>query len=323
MSHYLVTGAAGFIAARTCELLLDAGHTVAACDNLNDYYDVRLKRHRLERLQARTGFSFRVADIEDVKALDEVFAGRPPAAVINLAARAGVRPSIEQPEPYVATNVAGTLRVLEAMRRHGVKKLVLASSSSLYAGQAMPFVETLPVNSPLSPYAATKKAAEMLAASYHHLHGIDCSILRYFTVYGPGGRPDMAVLRFCRWIDEGRPIQLLGDGSQSRDFTYIDDIARGTIAALRPLGYEIINLGGGRNPIAMTEVIAKLENLLGRKANLARQPAHPADLPATWADIEKAHRLLDWKPEVDLDTGLRRTVDWYRRNRDMVLQLAM
>jgi UDP-glucuronate 4-epimerase len=323
MAHYLVTGAAGFIAARTTELLLDAGHTVTGCDNLNDYYDVRLKQHRLARLQARPGFSFVHADIEDAAGLEPLFAGRATEAVINLAARAGVRASIAQPEVYFTTNVEGTLRLLELMRRHGVKKFVLASSSSLYAGQPMPFFEELPVDRPVSPYAATKKAAEMLAYSYHHLHGIDCSVLRYFTVYGPASRPDMAVLRFIKQIDEGVPLELLGDGTQARDFTYIDDIARGTVAALRPLGYEVINLGGGKNPLPLSLIIGKLEALLGKEARYDRKPFHPADLKETWADISKARRLLDWKPLVGIDEGLRLSVEWYRANQSWLKDLKL
>ena len=321
MGTYLVTGAAGFIAARTCGLLLDAGHTVVGLDNLNDYYDVRLKEHRLQGLVGRPGFTFVRADIEQPAALAPVFAAHRFDAVINLAARAGVRASIEQPHVYVATNITGTLNLLEAMRGHGVKKFVLASSSSLYAGQTMPFLEEQPVNTPLSPYAATKKAAEMLACSYHHLHGLDCSILRYFTVYGPASRPDMGLLRFTRWIDEGRPLELFGDGSQARDFTYIDDIARGTIASLRPLGYEIINLGGGKNPVTISTIISRLEALLGRAAQFDHRPFHAADIKETWADIAKAGRLLGWQPEVPLDEGLRRSVEWYRANRDWLRTL--
>ncbi len=314
MGTYLVTGAAGFIAARTAELLLEAGHTVVGLDNLNDYYDVRLKEHRLARLRARPEFLFVHADIEDPAALAPVFGGHRFDAVINLAARAGVRASIDQPKLYFATNVDGTLNLLELMRRHGVKKFVLASSSSLYAGQPLPFSEESPVNSPASPYAASKKAAEMLAYTYHHLHGLDCSVLRYFTVYGPASRPDMGLLRFTSWIDRGQPIELYGDGSQSRDFTYIDDIARGTIAALRPLGYEIINLGGGREPVTVASLIARLEVLLGKKAVLERKPFHPADMKETGAAIAKAGRLLGWKPQVPIDDGLRQSVDWYRAN---------
>lgn len=314
MGTYLVTGAAGFIAARTTGLLLDAGHTVVGIDNFNDYYDVRLKQHRLDALTGRKGFSFVRADIESEAALAPLFAQHRFDAVINLAARAGVRASIEQPRPYFSTNVDGSLNLLELMRRHGVKKFVLASSSSLYAGQAMPFSEELAVNTPLSPYAASKKAAEMLAYSYHHLHGIDCSILRYFTVYGPASRPDMGLLRFTSWIDRGHPIELFGDGSQARDFTYVDDIARGTIASLKPLGYEVINLGGGLNPITIADIISRLEKLLGKKAVLDRKPFHPADLKETWADITKADRLLGWKPQITLDDGLKRSVEWYRAN---------
>jgi len=314
MAHYLVTGAAGFIAARTSELLLDAGHTVAGCDNLNDYYDVRLKRHRLDRLAARPGFSFVRADLEDRAALEPLFAARPVDAVINLAARAGVRASIAQPGIYFTTNVGGTLHLLELMRRHGVRKFVLASSSSLYAGQPTPFTEDLPVNTPASPYAASKKAAEMLAYTYHQLHSFDCTVLRYFTVYGPAGRPDMAVLRFIKLIDDGAALELLGDGSQARDFTYIDDIARGTVAALRPVGFEVVNLGGGRNPLPLSLLVTKMERLLGKPAKMERRAFHPADLRETWADIAKAERLLGWKPEIGIDEGLRRTVEWYRAN---------
>lgn len=314
MGTYLVTGAAGFIAARTTGLLLEAGHTVVGLDNFNDYYDVRLKEHRLATLTGRKGFSFVRADIEDEPALAQIFAQHQFDAVINLAARAGVRASIEQPRLYFATNVDGTLNLLELMLQHGVKKFILASSSSLYAGQTMPFTEELAVNTPLSPYAASKKSAEMLAYSYHHLHGLDCSILRYFTVYGPASRPDMGLLRFTSWIDRGQPIELFGDGSQARDFTYVDDIARGTIAALKPLGYEVINLGGGKNPITIADIIRRLETLLGKKAVLEQKPFHPADMKETWADIAKAHRLLDWQTQVSLDDGLRQSVEWYRAN---------
>jgi len=323
MGTYLVTGAAGFIAARTVGLLLDAGHTVVGLDNFNDYYDVRLKQHRLDALVGRKGFTFVRADIEDQAVLAAVFAPHRFDAVINLAARAGVRASIEQPRPYFATNVDGSLNLLELMRQHGVKKFVLASSSSLYAGQAMPFSEDLAVNTPLSPYAASKKAAEMLAYSYHHLHGIDCSILRYFTVYGPASRPDMGLLRFTSWIDRGQPIELFGDGSQARDFTYVDDIARGTIAALKPVGYEVINLGGGQNPVTISDVIGRLEKLLGKKAVLDRKPFHPADLKETWADIAKADRLLGWAPRVSLDEGLRRSVEWYQANQSWLRDVKL
>lgn len=318
MASYLVTGAAGFIASRTAELLLAAGHAVVGVDNLNDYYDVRLKRHRLARLARAAGagnFRFHEADIEQPEALAPLFAAHRFDAVLNLAARAGVRYSIEHPELYVSTNVLGALHLLELMRRHGVRKQVLASSSTLYAGTAMPFREDRPVQQPLSPYAATKQAAEALASSYHHLHGISTTVLRYFTVYGPAGRPDMAVYRFIEAIDAGAPLAVFGDGTQARDFTYVDDIARGTIAALALPGYEVVNLGGGRNPVTLTDLIARLEAILGKPARWDRQPFHSADMKATWADIAKAGRLLGWRPATTLDDGLRQTVAWHRAYR--------
>lgn len=321
MATYLVTGAAGFIAARTSQLLLDAGHTVVGVDNLNDYYDVRLKQHRLAQLTSRPNFTFAQLDIEQLAALEPLFAQHKFAGVLNLAGRAGVRYSLENPFVYLATNALGTLNVIELMRRHGVKKHVMASSSSLYAGQKMPFTEDLPVNTPISPYAASKKAAELMAYSYHSLYQIDTTVLRYFTVYGPGSRPDMAQLRFIKWIDEGQPIELFGDGTQSRDFTYVDDIARGTIAALKPLGYEIINLGGGRNPVMLTTLIEKLEVLLGKEAIYDRKPVHAADIKETWADIGKAERLLGWKPRTGIDEGLKLSVDWYRANQSWLKAL--
>lgn len=334
---YLVTGAAGFIASRVCELLLADGHTVVGIDNLNDYYDVRLKDYRLARLlndqewtvgdsptQSRHynrsvtagSFVFRAIDTENMAGLEALFAEFKFEVVFNLAARAGVRYSMVNPHVYLSTNAQGTLNVMEAMRRHGVKKQVLASTSSLYAGCPMPFTEDQPVNTPLSPYAASKKAAELMAYTYHRLHGIDTTVVRYFTVFGPAGRPDMAPFRFIEWIIVGKPIELFGDGSQSRDFTYVDDIARGTILAAKPLGYEIVNLGGGNNPISLHALIALMEQCLDRKATTAIQPPHAADLKETWADISKAERLLGWKPEVSTEEGIRRTVDWHLAQRD-------
>tara|TARA_Y100001968_G_scaffold259049_1_gene246159 strand:+ start:2002 stop:2988 length:987 start_codon:yes stop_codon:yes gene_type:complete len=328
MAKYLVTGAAGFIGARTAELLLEQGHQVVGVDNLNGYYDRRLKDRRLSALEEKQSvgveFSFHELDIEDLVSLRSVFADQGPfQAVLNLAARAGVRYSLENPHVYFSTNAAGALNILECMREFNCRKLVLISTSSLYAGQKMPFSEKLPVNEPLSPYAASKKSAELMAFSYHSLFSMDVSVLRYFTVFGPAGRPDMAPFRFIRWISEGEPIKLYGDGSQSRDFTYVDDVARGTIAAIRPVGYEIINIGGGRTPISLNDFITKLEELIGKKARVEYQPFHEADLKQTWAEIGKAWQLLDWKPEISLDEGLRRTVDWYLLNRQWVNDLDL
>ncbi|MBC2604438.1 NAD-dependent epimerase/dehydratase family protein [Pelagicoccus albus] len=319
----LVTGCAGFVGWRTCSLLLEQGAEVVGMDVINDYYDVRMKEWRLADLAKYPGFEFVKADIENMGLLNYLFDNHKFDAVINLAARAGVRYSMENPHVYLGSNAEGTLNLLECMRRKGIKKLVLASTSSLYAGQQMPFVETLPVNEPISPYAASKKAAEVMAYTYHYLYDFDVSILRYFTVYGPACRPDMSPLRFLRWIDEGTPITLFGDGTQSRDFTHVDDIARGTIAALKPLGYEIINLGGGNNPISINRMIEVFEGLLGKKAVIEHKPFNKSDMLHTWANIEKAGKLLAWKPEIGFEKGLKTLVDWYQENRNWVLKLKL
>lgn len=321
MQTILVTGAAGFIGWKTCSMLLNRGVRVVGIDNLNEYYDVRMKSWRLAQLESHASFRWIQGDIENLDLLDRVFKEHRFHAVINLAARAGVRYSMENPHIYLDSNADGTLNVMECMRKNEIQKLVLASTSSIYAGQDMPFLETLPVNQPISPYAASKKAAEAMSYTYHYLYDFDVSVVRYFTVYGPAGRPDMSPLRFIKWIDEGVPITLFGDGSQSRDFTYVDDIARGTIDALQPLGYEIINLGGGANPIPINRMIATFERLLGKKAIIDPQPFNKSDMTHTWANIDKAKRLLDWQPEVDFDSGMQRTVDWYLANKDWISDL--
>jgi nucleoside-diphosphate-sugar epimerase len=317
---YLVTGAAGFIASQVCSQLLDQGDQVVGVDNLNDYYDVRLKEWRLQQLENHPNaqnFDFEELDIENQESLKILFKNLGPFdAVLNLAARAGVRYSMENPHVYLSTNAEGTLNLLECMRKNGCKKFVLASTSALYAGQKMPFTEDLAVNEPLSPYAASKKTGELMAYSYHKLYQMDVSVVRYFTVFGPAGRPDMSIFRFIKWIDEGVPIEMFGDGSQSRDFTYVNDIASGTIAAIQNVGYEIINLGGGRNPVSLNTIIEKLETLIGKKAKIDYKPFHIADLMETWADIEKAKNLLGWEPKVSLDEGLEKSVSWYMQNRE-------
>ncbi|TWU55668.1 SDR family NAD(P)-dependent oxidoreductase [Rubripirellula reticaptiva] len=311
--NYLVTGCAGFIASRVAAMLLEQGHHVVGVDNMNDYYDVSLKQHRVDQLKCDR-FTSHTMDIENEAEVESIFDATKFDAVLNLAARAGVRYSMENPRVYMTTNLLGTLNLLESMRKRNVSKMVLASTSSLYAGQPMPFDESLPVNTPISSYAASKKAAEMLAHSHHHLYEMDISVCRYFTVYGPAGRPDMCIFRFIHWIAQGEPIELFGDGTQSRDFTYVDDIARGTIAALKPVGFDIFNLGGGNDPVSLLEVIAKLEALLGKKAKLTHREFHKADIVTTQANVSKAKTILGWKPSVDLDEGLAACVDWYQKN---------
>ena len=318
----LLTGCSGFIGWETGKQLLAAGYDVTGVDNLNDYYDVRLKEYRLEDLKKRRGFRFQRADIEDRAALKEIFEARRFDAVVNLAARAGVRYSIENPHVYMTTNAHGTLNLLELMKEYSVKKIVLASTSSLYAGQKMPFSEDLPVNTPISPYAASKKAAEMMVYTYRYLFGIDATVVRYFTVYGPAGRPDMSIFRFIRWIDEGNDLVLYGDGSQSRDFTFVSDIAAGTIAALKPLDFEIINLGNS-HPHDLRTVITLIEEFLGKKARIKKLDFHKTDMLATWADIGKASRLLSWKPTTSLQEGLEKTVRWFVDNRDFAARLTI
>jgi UDP-glucuronate 4-epimerase len=310
----LLTGCAGFIGARTAELLLERGDEVVGVDNLNDYYDVRLKEYRLEKLRSARNFEFHAVDIEDRARLAEIFAKHRFDAVINLAARAGVRASITSPRVYLTTNTLGTLNLLQLMVEHEIGQFVMASTSSLYAGAKMPFVETADVTHPISPYAATKLAAEALAQTWHHLHGINVAILRYFTVYGPAGRPDMSPFRFIEWIRRGEAIQLYGDGTQTRDFTYIDDIAAGTIAALWIEGCEVINLGGGNRPISINQMIAAVEEVLGHKGIVDHLLRNPADMTDTSADISKAKRLLGWHPLVMPLDGFRLTASWHLQN---------
>jgi len=313
MEKILVTGAAGFIGSKVSEMLLEDGDNVIGVDNLNDYYDIRLKLWRLDNLKKRENFKFYQIDIENFSDLKLLFQEHSLEAVINLAARAGVRYSLKNPFIYLSTNAGGTLNLLELCKEYNVPKFILASTSSLYAGQKMPFKEELPVNTPISPYATSKKSAEAMAYTYHYLYGIDVTILRYFTVYGPAGRPDMSPFRFIKWIMEGSPLEIFGDGSQQRDFTYVDDIATGTIKALRPLGYEIINLGGNK-PYRLNESIRLMEKYTGRKAKCNYKEFQKVDMRATWANIDKAKRLLDWQPKVSLEEGIKRTVQWAKNN---------
>ncbi len=322
MESYLVTGCAGFIGWKVSQKLLQKGYKVIGIDNLNDYYPVEVKEYRLRDLLTYPNFKFYKGDIENLNTLKEIFKENTFDCVINEAARAGVRYSMENPYVYFTTNLLGTLNLLELCKEYGVKKFVVASTSSLYAGQKMPFREDLPVNTPISPYASSKKSAEVLCYTYHYLYGIDISVVRYFTVYGPAGRPDMSVFRFIKWILEDKPLEVFGDGSQSRDFTYIEDIAEGTILATKPLGYEIINLGNNK-PHSLLEMISLIEKYTGKKARLDLKEFHKADMKATWADITKAKNLLGWEPKVSLEEGIKRTVDWFFENWEWVRKVKI
>ena len=315
MANYLVTGAAGFIGARTCELLIQDGHRVVGIDNLNDAYDLRMKEYRLKKLQALQGFDFHKLDISD-KSIIENLKGETFDGVINLAAWAGVRASVKNPWIYVESNVLGTLNMLELCRQTGTRKFIVASTSSIYGeNPPYPTPETASSSEPLQPYAASKKGAEAMAHAYHHLYDIDVTVVRFFTVYGPAGRPDLALFRFVQWISEGRPVRVNGDGEQSRGFTYIDDIARGVIAALKPLGFEIINLVG-HEVITINNLIRLIEELTGRQAVVQYGPPDPADMLTNWADVTRAGELLGWEPQFNLRAGVKRLVEWYDAERE-------
>ena len=322
MGVFLVTGAAGFIASRVCEFLLNEGHQVVGIDNLDAAYDIRLKRWRLDRLAGNKSFIFYLEDICNRPVLKEIIRKTPhPDAVINLAAKAGVRDSVLNPWAYYDTNLTGTLNLLEFCRQYDIPKFILASTSSIYGQNARyPTPESANSSLPLQPYAASKKAAEVLCHSYHYLYGLDITVLRYFTVYGPAGRPGMSMFRFTQWITEGKPVVIYGDGRQTRGFTYLDDIATGTILALKSLGYEIINLGGHQT-ITVLDLVHRLENLIGKKAVLEYQPAQKADMSASWADTRKANRVLGWQPKVPLEEGLPILVNWYLENRSWASQV--
>lgn len=304
-------------------MLVARGHEVAGVDNISDAYDPRLKRWRLNRLSELKGFTHHECDITDRAALDRLFSTHKFEGVINLAARAGVRQSLRDPWTYYGTNLTGALNLMDQCRNHSVKRFVQASTSSVYGSNRIPFSEDQPTERPLSPYAASKKAAEELSYTYHHLYGLNVTVLRFFTVYGPAGRPDMSIFRFIKWTFEDEPLTLLGDGSQERDFTFVDDVARGVVAALTlGPGYRIINLGGDR-PAPLTYVISEIERHAGKKARLNRCPPDPADIKATWADITRAREVLGWNPQVTLESGLESCVRWYLDNRDWAKEIAL
>ncbi len=322
MSRILVTGCAGFIGSRVAEKLLDDGYSVLGWDNLNDAYDVRLKQWRLDHLLRRAEFEFERVDISNCGAVRERARHLKLDAVMHLAARAGVRQSLEDPWAYTSTNVIGTVNMLEMCRGREIPRFILASSSSVYGSATeLPCREASDTTQPLSPYAASKKAAELMAYSYHHLYGLHTTSLRFFTVYGPAGRPDMSPFRFTQRIAEGRPLVVFGDGSQSRDFTYIDDIAGGVVASLRLTGANTLNLGCDR-PVALMDSIRIMEKCLDRAAVLEFRPAHSADVRDTWADNSLARERLGWVPTVRIEDGIERLVSWYQHNREWAREVS-
>jgi len=311
--NIVVTGGAGFIGSHLCEALLRDGHEVVAFDNFDDFYDPRIKRRNLHAAGQHPNFTLVEGDIRHADDVRGVIRSGAVDVVVHLAARAGVRPSIERPILYENVNVHGTLVLLEACRVAGNCKFIFAGSSSVYGNnRKIPFAETDPVDDPISPYAATKKAGELLCHTYHHLYGLPVTCLRFFTVYGPRQRPDLAIHKFVRLIEEGKPIPVFGDGSMQRDFTYIDDIIDGVIRAIdRCDGYRIYNLGESR-PVALNDLIAALEKALGKSAAIERLPLQPGDVLRTYADVTAAGRDLGYDPKTNLETGLARFVEWYR-----------
>jgi len=315
MSSILVTGGAGFIGSHLVERLLAIGHQITVVDDFNDFYDTEIKRENVRLQLANPQYQLAEIDIRDRSALEKVFATRKFDCIVHLAARAGVRPSLSQPQLYTETNINGTVNLLELARAQGIKQFVFGSSSSVYGINAkVPFSEEDPIRQPISPYAATKGAGELLCHTYAHLYGIRCICLRFFTVYGPRQRPDLAIHKFARLIDRGQPIPVFGDGTTRRDYTYIDDILAGVLAAIDydQTLYEVINLGESRT-VELRELIGLLEKELDMRAVIDRQPPQPGDVPQTFADISKARKLLNYNPQTQIEDGIHRFIHWFRK----------
>jgi len=312
---YLITGGAGFIGSNLADKLLADGHDVVVIDNFNDYYDTTIKEANVAIHQNDSHYQLYRVDIEDAQTLRPIFKEHTFDAVIHLAARAGVRPSLERPMDYVKTNILGTVNILECMRENGVKKLVIASSSSVYGNcKEQEFSEDLKVTEPISPYAATKSACEQLCYTWHHLYGINVVALRFFTVYGPRQRPDLAIHKFAKKIEAGEPIQMYGDGTTKRDYTYIEDIMAGIQGAIayNKTGYEIINLGGGE-PITLKRMIQTIEKVIGKSAVIEQMPMQPGDVDKTVCDWRKAHELLGYTPKTTFEQGIQKFIEWRKQ----------
>src|SRR5947207_12231755 len=314
--NFLVTGGTGFIGYHVCERLLRDGHAVWALDDLNNFYDPKIKLAHVRDLQTQSKrFTFAPGDLTDRACLDDLLGGVKFDQIVHLAARAGVRPSLEQPALYQRVNVEGTAHLLEAARLNRVKKITLASSSSVYGvNSKVPFTESDPIFSAISPYAASKLACEALGHVYHHVYGLEVLMLRFFTVYGPRQRPDLAIHKFAQLITQGKPIPVFGDGRTARDYTYVDDTVEGVIAATqKEFGYEIFNLGESQT-VKLSYLIELLEKALGKKAIISRQPPQPGDVPITYADITKAKSVLGYQPKVSIEGGIPLFVQWFQQS---------
>lgn len=314
--NILITGAAGFIGSNLADNLLADGHSIIVVDNFNDYYDVNIKEQNVSANLNNPRYKLYRCDICDKKALNEIFLSNKIDIVVHLAARAGVRPSLENPMAYVETNIIGTVNILEEMKEYNIKKLIFASSSSVYGNcKSEMFSEDLKVTKPISPYAATKSACEQIIYTYHHLYDINAICLRFFTVYGPRQRPDLAIHKFIKKIKHNQPIDMYGDGTTKRDYTFIADIVNGIKSAINydKTGYEIINLGGGE-PITLKRMIETIENVLGKKAIINQKPMQPGDVDKTVCDWSKANKLLNYTPKTTFEIGIKKFIDWSDKN---------
>lgn len=313
METILVTGAAGFIGSHVCAVLLDKGYRVVGIDNLNDYYSVSVKKKNRDRCAKHSSFIFYQTDILDHHTLEQIFSTEKPVRIIHLAARAGVRPSLQNPQLYADVNIKGTLNLLDCARRFGVTRFVFGSSSSVYGlNTKVPFSEDDDVSNQASQYGVSKRAGELYCSLYHHLYGLSIACLRFFTVYGPAGRPDMAPYKFTKLISRNEPLEMFGDGNTQRDYTYVSDIGAGIVAAVEhpALAFEIINLGDSR-PVSLHAFISIVEHAVGKKAHIIRKPFQPGDVPITFADIHKARALLSYEPRVSLEQGMKQFVAWF------------
>ena len=313
--NILVTGGAGFIGSHVCEALLDKGAGVICVDNFNDYYDPKIKESNIKGFSQNKNFRLYRCNITDAKKLEEIFKENNLDAIIHIAARAGVRPSIQNPSIYVKNNVEGTLNMLEMARKFAINKFIFTSSSSVYGLNKVPFSEDMNINNPVSPYAATKISGELLCKTYNNLYKVPIVCLRLFTVYGPRGRPDMAPYKFMKLVLDGKEIPMYGDGTSKRDYTYVSDIVNGIIIAMeKEIDFEIINLGNS-NPVDLNKFISILEKHIEKKVEIKQLNEQQGDVPITYADISKAKKLLGWAPKIGLDEGIKKMVEWYLNSR--------